>query len=188
MLWALIFTVPPDGIACLALITSALQPQSIFEIGTFRGRTALNFALNAPKDCRIFTLDLPPEAKQGAMELTGQADRKIIAAAEPGRDYRGNDVESRITQILADSQTFDFSPWTGKVDLVYVDGAHHYEAVRSDTENALRMVRPGGYILWDEFGNFGDYNDITRAVLDLLGPESVVQVENTQLGVFRKPL
>ena len=40
--------------------TRALEPTCIFEIGTFRGRTAMNFALNSPETCRVFTLDLPP--------------------------------------------------------------------------------------------------------------------------------
>jgi predicted O-methyltransferase YrrM len=178
---------PLEQLACLALITRALEPECIFEIGTFRGRTALNFALNSPAHCRVYTLDLPPGGQEPALESASAADRRIIGESEPGRDYRGKDVEGKIEQLLGDSQSFDFSPWSGKVDLVYVDGAHHYEAVRSDTDNALRMLRPGGYLLWDEFGNYGDYNDITRAVLDALGADAVVQIENTQLGVYRKP-
>jgi predicted O-methyltransferase YrrM len=177
---------PLEQLACLALIARALRPRAIFEIGTFRGRTALNFALNAPESCTVFTLDLPPEDKASAMGGAGLADRKIISAAEPGSAYRGAPEQAKIEQLFGDSQSFDFSPWHGKIDLVYVDGAHHYDAVRSDTENALKMVRPGGYVLWDEFGNFGDYNDVTRAVIDRLGADSIVQVENTQLGVYRK--
>jgi predicted O-methyltransferase YrrM len=36
-------------------VTRALAPGIIFEIGTFRGRAALNFALNSPEHCRVFT-------------------------------------------------------------------------------------------------------------------------------------
>ena len=34
---------------------------SIFEIGTFDGRTTLNMIANAPKNAKIYTLDLPKD-------------------------------------------------------------------------------------------------------------------------------
>jgi hypothetical protein len=49
------------------------------------------------------------------------------------------------------------------------------------------MMSPGGYALWDEFCNYGDYNDVTRAVLDVVPKGEVIQIENTQLAVYRKP-
>ncbi len=50
---------PIDELAYLALITAIKQPKFIFEIGTYKGRTALNFALNSPPDAIIYTMDLP---------------------------------------------------------------------------------------------------------------------------------
>jgi len=70
---------------------------------------------------------------------------------------------------------------------VFVDGAHHYEAVLSDTRQALKMVRPGGAILWHDFANYGDYNDVTRAVLDEIGGERIMQIANTQLAIYLQP-
>lgn len=182
-----VINTPLEQLACLALITRATKPKAVFEIGTFRGRTALNFALNAPKDAMIYTLDLPPVGREGAINATNQADGRIISESLTGCEYKGSDVEPKIEQLFGDSRTFDFSPYHGKMDLVYVDGAHDYEAVRRDSEEALRMLSPGGYALWDEFCNYGDYNDVTRAVLDVVPKGKVVQVENTQLAVYRKP-
>lgn len=178
---------PLEQLACLVLLTKALRPTTIFEIGTFRGRTALNFALNAPPDARVFTLDLPPDDRMDAATRTNFSDARIISESRTGRDYHGSDVEGKIVQLYGDSSTFDFSPYFGKVDLVYVDGAHDYDAVRIDSENAIRMLRPGGYALWDEFCNYGDYNDVTRAVIDTVPKGQVVHVANTQLAVYRKP-
>jgi predicted O-methyltransferase YrrM len=177
---------PVDELAYLAMITKALQPRTIFEIGTFRGRTALNFALNSPDDCVIYTLDLDPRqrAPVGGTYLT---DVEIIHSAAPGEDYRGKDVANKIRQLYGDSTSFDFAPYLGKVDMAFVDGAHHYAAVKSDTQNALQMVRPGGMIVWHDFANYGDYNDVTRAILDMLPAAEVVEVANTQLAVYRKP-
>jgi hypothetical protein len=72
------------------------------------------------------------------------------------------------------------------MDIVFVDGAHHYAAVVSDTRNALKITRPGGWVIWHDFANYGDYNDVTRAVLSLLRGEEVVQIDSTQLAVHQK--
>jgi hypothetical protein len=77
------------------------------------------------------------------------------------------------------------APYPDAVDLVFVDGAHYYAAVGSDTRNALRMARSGGWIVWHDFANYGDYNDVTRAMFDLLPADQIVQLEDTQLAVFR---
>lgn len=178
---------PIDELACLAIMAKAIQPAKIFEIGTFRGRVALNFALNAPPGCAVYTLDLPPHSKRQGASGTYATDAEIIDQAAPGSDYRGKDVECRIIQLFGNSLTYDFSPYYGQIDLVFVDGAHHYDAVKSDTENAIKMARPGGYIVWHDFANFGDYNDVTRAILDTLPAERITQVYNTQLAVYQKP-
>jgi len=178
---------PLEQLACLALITRATQPKTVFEIGTFRGRTALNFALNAPDDAKIYTLDLPPADRDRAVDATNSADGALIRESVTGCDYRGSDVAAKIVQLFGDSRTFDFSPYHGKMDLVHIDGAHDYAAVRRDSEQALLMLSPGGYALWDEFCNYGDYNDVTRAVLDVAPEGEVVQIENTQLAVYRRP-
>jgi predicted O-methyltransferase YrrM len=174
-----------DELARVALITKLVAPKKVFEIGTFCGRTALNFALNSPPDSIVYTLDLPPEAKLAAIERANPHDSKVIQKAKPGLRYEGTEVAGKIQQLYGDSQDFDFRPYFGKMDLVFVDGAHHYEAVRLDTINALKMVKPGGVILWDDFADYGDYNDVTRAVLDLIPPEEVVQVDHTHTAFHR---
>jgi predicted O-methyltransferase YrrM len=179
---------PIDELAYLALITKNLSPKHIFEIGTYHGRTALNFALNSPSDCLVYTLDLPPSGRDEVARGTNPHDAAIIHTSTTGIHYQGKDVSNKIRQLFGNSQTYDFSPYHGQMDLVFVDGAHHYDAVRSDTLNALKLVRDGGFVIWHDFGNYGDYNDVTRAVLKLLNPMEVVQIDNTQLAVYRKPI
>ena len=178
---------PVDELAYLALVTKSVGPRFIFEIGTFRGRTALNFALNSPPDCVVYTLDLAPGDRKEMQSETNAADSAIIEECVPGIDYRGKEEAGKIRQLLGNSLDFDFSPYDGKMNIVFVDGAHHYEAALSDTRNALRLVAAGGVILWHDFANYGDYNDVTRAVLDLVPPDDVFQIDNTQLALYRKP-
>lgn len=175
-----------DELAYLALITRSCEPRNIFEIGTYRGRTALNFALNSPEECVIWTLDLPFDQRELDLERTNSADAAIVEASYTGADYKRKDCEWKIRQLYGNSLSFDFSPYVGTMDIVFVDGAHDYEVVRSDTSNAVRMVRPGGFIIWHDFANYGDYNDVTRAVLDVLPGKNVTQIANTQLAVYKK--
>ena len=72
------------------------------------------------------------------------------------------------------------------MDVVFVDGAHHYQATKSDTVNALKMVTKNGIIVWDDFANYGDFNDVTRAVLDTLPHEKVYQISNSKLAMYQQ--
>jgi len=175
---------PLHELAYLALITKVTKPKHIFEIGTFRGRTALNFAQNSPEDCVIWTLDLLPDEREAFLHKTNPVDGNIIRHSYTGIDYKGKVEEHKIRQLYGNSLTFDFSPYFGDVDMVFVDGAHHYEVAKSDTVNALKMVKPNGLIIWHDFANYGDYNDVTRAVLDTLSGDDIVQIATTQLALY----
>lgn len=180
---------PVDELVYLALTTLYLNPSSVFEIGTFRGRTALNFALNSAPTTRVYTLDLPPASREGTMRVTNSADAAIIAKSATGIDYRGKPGAEKIVQLFGDSLQFDFSPYYGRMDLVFIDGAHHYQAVMSDTEQAIKMLSPRGVIIWHDFANYGDYNDVTRAILDRLPKQRIIQIANSQLACYQqKPL
>lgn len=143
-------------------IAAMLKPQRIFEIGTSQGRTTALLAMNTPPDTQIFTLDLPPEATLPA----GVSDLHLIELArkELGIAFRGTNWESRITQLLGDSGTFDFAPYFDSMDLVTVDGSHTYKFVRQDSLNAFRMIRPGGVILWHDFESMRSEYGVSRFV------------------------
>lgn len=178
-----IFT-PVDELAYLALLTAAIQPQTVFEFGTFRGRTALNFAINAPHDACVYTLDLPKNSPRMQDTAVNAADAEIIQKSLTGIDYIGKPESEKIRQLYGDSLTFDFTPFYGSADIVFVDGAHHYEAVKRDTANALRIVKPNGVVLWHDFANYGDYNDVTRAVVESVDLQRFYQVDSTQLAML----
>jgi predicted O-methyltransferase YrrM len=175
---------PLDELAYLALITAIKDPKNIFEIGTFRGRTALNFALNSSDNSTVYTLDLPSDDRNSAVNEASKDDKLIIQKSSPNVEYKGKDVEYKIKQICADSTTFDFSPYFNKMDMVFIDGAHHYSAVKSDTENALKMVKSDGIIIWHDFAIYGDYNDVTRAVLDRIPPNKIIQIDSTSIAIY----
>lgn len=176
---------PVEELAYLAILAKNIRPLNVFEFGTFRGRTALNFALNSSPECTIYTLDLPLDVRGSAQQRTNPADAVLIQKSDTGLFFRGRPEAGRIRQLYGDSLSFDFTPYHGKIDLVFIDGAHDYRTARSDTLNALKMITDRGFIVWHDFANYGDYNDVTRAVLDLLPPSEIIQIDKTQLAVYR---
>jgi predicted O-methyltransferase YrrM len=155
-------------IVSLCLICSIRQPRRIFEIGTLHGYTALHFALNTPDDALVYTLDLPREGSfSPALNTTIIDDMHVGASLQSARRcFEGTAAERKIRPLYGDSALFDFAPYHGQIDLFFIDGAHSYEYVRSDSERALQCVRPGGVIAWHDFGRVG-VNGVSRYLLEL---------------------
>jgi predicted O-methyltransferase YrrM len=154
-----------EGNFLMMQLAAMLRPKRIFEIGTSQGRTTALLAMNTPDDTQIFTLDLDP-----SQPLPGQvSDPHLIELAkkELGIAFRGTNWAKKITQLLGDSGTFDFSPYADSIDLVTVDGSHTYRFVRSDSLNAFRMIRPGGVILWHDFESMRSEYGVSRFVEEM---------------------
>lgn len=164
----------------LCLLCRAIRPRTIFEIGTFVGYTALHLALNSPPGTRVFTLDLPPSKRDTALRTTA-TDHKLIDRDVGRAVFEGTEQAGGIHRLYGDSATFDFSEWHGAVDLFFVDGAHSYEYVRSDTLNALRCVRPGGVIAWHDYGRL-EQRGVTRWLHELAREREVYAVPNGSIA------
>lgn len=138
-------------LVALAYLMQILRPRMIFEIGTFAGRTTRLLALNSPGDCQIFTLDLPPD----------QVSHDI------GADFRETPEAERITQLQGDTRTFDYSPWHGQCDFVWVDACHDQQFVLQDSKAALSLGTRGGWIAWHDYRHTAWWSGVTRVVREL---------------------
>lgn len=155
-------------LVALCLICRRIRPRVVFEIGTLNGYTALHFALNVTDDAVVYTLDLPPDdSVRPALHTTVMDDAHIHATRQaPRRVFEGTDAAARIVPLHGDSARFDFSAYHGAVDFFFIDGAHSYDYVASDTRNAFDCVRPGGVVAWHDFGRVG-VNGVTRLVREV---------------------
>lgn len=148
----------------IAQLVAARDPAAIFEIGTFDGRTTLALAANSSG--RVFTLDLPADEAGTTRLALDPGDVAYIAKPRSGERFLRRPEARRITQLFGDSATFDFSSWHGSIDLVFIDGAHSREYVLSDTERALRLLRPtGGVVLWHDYD--ASFSGVTEALHEL---------------------
>lgn len=136
----------------LVELLQSSQPTSCFEIGTFDRRTTLNMASNTSDDAIIYTLDLPRAQIGSTIFPLDSADLGVIEKETSGARYHSTVWEHKIQQLYGDSAAFDYTPYQGKIDFVFVDGSHTYEYVLSDSRRAITLLRNGkGIILWHDY-------------------------------------
>ncbi len=154
----------------------------IFEIGTSRGRTTLNLALNVGPGGHVFSLDLPQDADvdPGQYAPTQEAEVRVLRRAEY---LIGRQDRLPVTLLQGDSTRFDFSPWYGGIDLVFIDGGHVRTVLESDTVNAFRMIRDGGMILWHDYLQ-PNCPEVTEFLEDIGHRADVCYVRDTNLAVW----
>lgn len=169
----------------LCLVCQISTPKVVFEIGTLRGYTAFHFALNTPDESQIYTLDLPSD-QRGALNTTGIDNAHVEAHSLIKINVGENLPEARkISYLFGDSATFDYSNWYGKCDFFFIDGAHSYEYVRSDTLNALECCHSGSVIAWHDYGRLG-VNGVTRWLNELSRTEEIYVIPGGSLAFMVK--
>lgn len=168
---------PLNELSCVLALARRRQVLRIFEFGTYLGETALQLARNTRAD--IWTLDLPPSRPREVLdpELDVYPERL-------GQRFLGSDGASRITQLLGDSRSFDYSSLARSMDLVLVDANHHYEHVLSDSRNALVLVRTGGLVIWHDYANYAP--GVVRALDSLSRETRLVHIDGTSLVIHER--
>ena len=154
------------------------QARSLFEIGTFNGETTRRMAEAAGPEGHVYTLDLTPETIDSFKS-------DWFKGSMIGEKFRDSPVASRITQLYVKANTFDFGPYYGKMDLVFVDADHEYASVLADSLAALRLVRPGGVILWHDF--LSAWPGTVHAIKEATHGKSLVRISGTNLAALRMP-
>lgn len=144
-----------DEQLALGLTLRAWQPHRLFELGTFDGNMTGYFARLAGSESHVWTLDLP-DAAVNAMGLDW------FRGADVGRKFHSTPEEARITQLRGDASSFDFSPYFGSMDFVFVDTVHDYISAQRDSRIAFSLVRHGGLIAWHDYSP--QYPGVVRAV------------------------
>jgi predicted O-methyltransferase YrrM len=173
----------------LGAIANYVRANKILEIGTADGNATLVLAANVEAEGTVVTVDLPLDfemAKQGSLTYP-EGDLNLTVREEVGRQYRGQRLSHRITQVYGDSAKLDWDELGGPFDLVFIDGCHSEAYVRSDSQNALKHLAARGVIVWHDYGMIPEVS----SVIDQLAAENptieVYAVEGTRLAVGLKP-
>lgn len=175
-----------EEVCKIALITKFLQPKKIFEFGTYNGMTTLQLVLNAPKSCKVYTLDLPedtiPQIHLGKIDTLVAKYFKDKFGTKTGC-YFANRKDVKVVQILQDSATFDPTPFKNSMDLIFIDAAHDYENKKKDSENAFLMLKKDGVVIWHNYADVGN-PDVTKYLCQLSMRKKIYHLKNTMLAVY----
>jgi predicted O-methyltransferase YrrM len=174
------------------LAAMAKGASTMFEFGTCTGRTTYLWARNQPPNGRVITLTLAPDQLNAYKHETGDSEKDARFARTESQftrfRYSGTDVERRIVQLYGDSKEFDETPYVDACDVVFVDGSHAYSYVVSDSQKALRMVKPGGVVLWHDYKGSHRTPGVFRALNELVRRLPLRHLAGTSLVVYRRPL
>jgi hypothetical protein len=167
----------------LSALSQVLDCRNIFEIGTYLGETAWLLAHNKA-DVKIYTIDLSDveEAGKSKFQFT---DHNYLEERNRGTSYLNTPEQSRIIQLYGDSATFDYSPYYGCIDLVFIDASHSYSYVKSDSENAFKMLSRSGTIVWDDYTHYpGIYAYLNEIAPKLDKP--IMHIRGTRLALYSR--
>ena len=156
------------------LVKAYLRPgENFLEIGTFDGNTISNIALNIPPNSLCYTVDLPIGVSSVDEKYLGGDKELVDSRSESQLKHRGR---KNVQQFYSDSTKFDFSQVT--FSGAFIDGAHHYEGVKKDTENILRYIKRPGFVLWHDF--YG-YNDVAEVLYERADKHLIKRIAGTNL-------
>lgn len=151
-----------------------------FEFGAWRGESVANLA-GVAQECISLSLSDQELRQFGFNDL-------YIATSR----FFSSDLNN-VLHIGHDSRTFDYKPYLGTCDLVFIDGDHSYDGVRSDTKNAFRLLRDDrSVIVWHDYMRTFETDILWGVFAGMLdgAPETAVphlyHVSNTLCAVYIK--
>jgi predicted O-methyltransferase YrrM len=143
----------------IRLLCVLSKGKDIFEIGTYRGRTTHNLALNANQ---VVTFDLG--------ENTSNDGYSNYNVGEIYKKYS----HTNVTQLIGNSLKFDFSPYYNRFDVVFLDGGHSYEVAKNDFKVSLKLIKDGGYIVVDD----ASWEGVNKAITELQSKYPIIHIKD----------
>jgi methyltransferase family protein/glycosyl transferase family 1 len=125
---------------------------NVVEIGSAFGASATLILANVPSSAKVHSVDpFVPDSMSHGIHAS-----ESICRANVQRALRmlGRGAALDVWQLHAMASREAVAAWRGPVELLYLDGDHHYEAVREDLELWLPFVVPGGLILLHDSRRF----------------------------------
>jgi predicted O-methyltransferase YrrM len=167
----------PTDLLLLRALAGQVPQCRYFEIGTWRGESAANVADVAAS---VHTLNL------------SAAEMRELGLSERYTELHGffSRPLPNVQHLHGNSATFDLAALRQQFDVVFIDGDHRYEAVRTDTRRVFEhLVGPETVVVWhDASRQPGEPRwEVLAGILDGLPTTAagqLVQVENTLCALY----
>jgi len=167
----------PIDIALLKALAKKYKVENYFEIGTWRGESVANIA-SLGINCTSLNL---PDIE--ILEL-GMSEDYVNMHRFFSKDF------PNVNHIFGNSHTFDFSNYLKKFDMVFVDGDHHYNAVKKDSKTAFDLIKDQNRIIvWHDYALEPETVrwSVMAGILDACPPEkrqNIYHISNTLCAVY----
>lgn len=165
-------------------IIEKLDPKLIVEVGTWKGASAINMA----------KLCMEKGALPGEFEIVcvdtwlGSVEHYTLGYFKdvPRKNGRVNLYDQFLSNVVHEGLTEVITPfpidsingsecfreWQIMPDLIYIDGAHDYHSVKTDVYSWGHTLRPGGYMLFDDW----HHEPIRKAVYEVFGKDKIFEI------------
>jgi len=124
-----------------------LATKTIVEIGAAYGASSSIFLLHSNKDTGVYSIDpfitdsMTPF--RATKEKCEKNVRRILSTFK-----KLNRLSS--WHLITDYSYNVSKKWKKPIDMIFIDGDHHYEAVKRDFEDWVPHVRSGGFVLFHD--------------------------------------
>ena len=154
------------------------------EVGSWRGRSTAYLAVNIANSGKNIKLDAVDTWRGSLDEEVHQKDPSVVTDTLYD-EFLANMVPVKhiVNPVRMDSKEAVNLYKDNSLDFVMIDAGHDYESVKTDIENFLKKVRPGGMIAGDDHSIY--FPGVQRAVGELL-PEAHV-FDNIGIWTYIKP-
>jgi SAM-dependent methyltransferase len=154
----------------------ALKPASVVEVGSWKGRSAINMAL-AAKEARLATEIVCVDTWLGSPEHWDRHAHPDWYQSLHMRNgwpllyyvFLANVVRHGVADVItpfpntSDNAAAMFRQHGIRFDLAYIDAAHEYESASRDFETYYDLLNPGGLLIGDDYAW---WEGVTRAADD----------------------
>ncbi|MCX6272057.1 MAG: class I SAM-dependent methyltransferase [Bacteroidetes bacterium] len=167
----------PTDLCLLKSLAMQIPDCRYFEIGTWRGESVANIAAVA-KEC--VTLNLSREEIRSIGYSSEYADAHFFFCQSLPN-----------VKIIEDNTLhFPFHEVNEKFDLVFIDGDHHYDMVRHDTEKVFsHLVHDHSIVVWHDYAHNPEMPrfEVLAAILDGMPADkraTLYHVSNTLCAIW----
>ncbi|MBI5155801.1 ATP-binding cassette domain-containing protein [Candidatus Peregrinibacteria bacterium] len=173
---------PANDTQVILTLLMHTRPQRILEIGTATGHMTANLTQWSRDDAHIFTI--------GAVDDLGIPTTESQRYEDPSRGEFGRHANAfgkahKVFFITADSTQYDLER-LAPLDFAFIDGAHDFDHVLTDSRSAYKALRSGGCIVWHDFNSPAPWVKVREALEAACFPEKIHFVAGTQVAYLHK--
>lgn len=135
-----------QAVALQKIVKHLPSGSKVVELGSYKGRSSVAIASVLPANSILYCVD----HFQGSEEhKKSNLDRNLLAAFTKNIEQFGVKDKISTLSMTTTEAAAKFDPES--LDLVLVDAAHDYDSVKADLLNWYPKIKPGGFLLCDDY-------------------------------------